>query len=75
MENLAKIIFEILENNNSIEIITQKVKEIKIENFGEYYKKEHEKLKDKYPIIDFKLNKIENSKDFLNPKTELEKFF
>ncbi len=75
MKNLAKIIFEILENNNSIEIITQKVKEIKIENFGEYYKKEHEKLKDKYPIIDFKLNKIENSKDFLNPKTELEKFF
>jgi len=75
MENLAKIIFEILENNNSIEIITQKVKEIKIENFGEYYKKEHEKLKDKYTIIDFKLNKIENSKDFLNPKTELEKFF
>ena len=35
MKNLAKIIFEILENNNSIEIITQKVKEIKIENFGE----------------------------------------
>ena len=83
MKNLAKIIFEILENNNSIEIITQKVKEIKIENFGEYYKKEHEKLKDKYPRIDFEINfeddentfmKIINDENFQeNLKTPLEK--
>ena len=75
MENLVKIIIEIIENNNSIEIITQKVKEIKDQNFGEHYEKEYVKLKEKYPNIDFKLNKIENSKDFLKPETDLERFF
>lgn len=85
MENLVKIVFEIIENNNSLKIITQKVGEIKVNNFGEHYKNEHKKLKKKYPKIDFKIDfkkdettfkKIIQDENFqVNLKTPLEKLF
>lgn len=83
MENLVKIIFEILENNLTID---EKIVMIEnIQSFGDFYKKESEKLEKKYPMIDFDIDFKENDITILkiiqeenfqnNLKTPLEKLF
>ena len=83
MENLVKKVFDILENNLSI---NEKIVEIEnFGNFGDYFKNESEKLDKKYPMIDFEINfeddeiifsKIVNEENFQEDlKTPLEKLF